>query len=102
MKKTEQPTSEQKQPAVTPVLKNITRFIPTDLDGNKIEVDGMNKLFGNSLYFSAQDLAICEVARKIYNQDDFDVSDAILESVKASKTVVPWLVDQFVKYLQEK
>lgn len=84
-------------------MKNIKDFHPTDLDGNKIPSPDANKIIGNAIYFASSDISICEVARKIYKEEDFESSDALIESVKnANKSLAPWLLDQLITYLNKK
>ena len=79
---------------------NIKDFKPTDLDGNEIPMQDGNKLIGNAIYFASSDISICEVARKIYASEDFESSEALIESVKnASRSLAPWLIEQFTLFL---
>lgn len=80
---------------------NIKDFHATDLDGNEIPMKDGNKLIGNAIYFASSDISICEVARKIYKEEDFETSEALVESVKnASRSLAPWLIEQFTLFLQ--
>ena len=80
---------------------NIKDFEPTDLDGNKIAMKDGNRLIGNAIYFASSDISICEIARKIYKEEDFETSEALIESVKnTNKQLAPWLIDQLIIYLK--
>ena len=80
---------------------NIKDFKPTDLNGDEIPMNGGNKLIGNAIYFASADIQVCEIARKIYNEEDFETSDSLIESVKnTSRSLAPWLIEQFTLFLQ--
>jgi len=82
---------------------NIKDFKPTDLDGTIIPMQDGNKLIGNAIYFASADISICEVARKIYKEEDFETSEALIESVKnANRSLAPWLIEQFTTFLNVK
>ena len=83
-------------------MKNIKQFSPEDLDGNKINVQDIQKVIGNAIYFASADISVCELARKIYREEDFETSEALVESVKnTSRQIAPWLIEQFVAYLED-
>ena len=82
---------------------NIKDFKPTDLDGNLIPMKDGNKLIGNAIYFASSDISICEIARKIYKEEDFESSEALMESIKnASRSLAPWLIEQLSAFLNQK
>lgn len=84
-----------------PIFKNIKNFIPVDLGGDIIPITDINKIIGNSVYFSANDLSICETGRKIYAEQDFEVTDQLRQSLKNIQNVAPWLLEQFEQFLKE-
>lgn len=82
-------------------MKNIKDFDPKDLDGNSVGIKDVNKLIGNAIYFASTDILICEVARKIYKEEDFLVDETLIESVKnANRSLAPWLIEQFTLFLK--
>ena len=83
-------------------MKNIKNFNPVDLGGNSVQVIDLNKLVGNALYFEASDISICETAKKIYDEEDFESTPELIGAVNnAVRKLAPWLIIQLVKYLQE-
>ena len=81
---------------------NIKDFKPKDLSGNELPMQDGNKLIGNAIYFASSDISICEVARKIYKEEDFESSDALIASVKNAQTsLMPWLIEQFTNFLKD-
>jgi len=82
-------------------MKNIKDFTPKSLDGEKLETTDLNKLIGNGLYFSANDIATIDLAKKIYNEDDFEPTEKLQESVLSTPQVAFWLKDQFVEFLKQ-
>lgn len=82
-------------------LKNIKDFKPTDLGGGEIQIEEKNKLFGNHIYFAAQDISVFETAKSIYNELDFEVTEELISTLKNVKQIVPWLLFQFENWLKE-
>ena len=82
-------------------MKNIKEFKPKDLSGEPIEIQELNKLIGNVVYFGASDISVCESGRAIYAELNFQVTDQLIESIKSVKQLAPWLVDQFIQFLKE-
>ena len=80
-------------------MKNIKDFTPTDLDGNKLPIDGLASLIGNEVYFSARDLSLLDTAKKIYNKQDFESSPELIDTISATQRIAPWLKQQFVDFL---
>jgi hypothetical protein len=85
----------------TKQIRNIQNFKPSDLSGNEIEVPELSKLLGNALYFGASDISVCDIAKKIYNQEDFEVTEQLIASIpNLQKTLAPWLISQFEDWLK--
>jgi hypothetical protein len=85
----------------TKQIRNIVDFKPSDLSGNEIEVPELNKLLGNALYFGASDISVCDIAKKIYNQEDFEVTVQLTASLQnLQKSIAPWLISQFEYWLK--
>jgi len=81
---------------------NIKQFAPKDLGGNEISIQDLNKLIGNAIYFASADISVCELSRKIYNEEDFEPTETLIESAKNMPRVAPWLIEQVIVFLENK
>jgi len=81
---------------------NIKQFAPHDLGNNPVNITELNKLIGNAIYFASADISVCEIARKIYNEEDFESSPLLIESAKNSRNIAPWLIEQAVNFFENK
>jgi len=81
---------------------NIKQFAPHDLGNNPVNITELNKLIGNAIYFASADISVCEIARKIYNEEDFESSSLLIESAKNSRNIAPWLIEQVVNFFENK
>ena len=79
---------------------NVKDFKPKDLSGEEIQITDLNKLIGNAMYFASADISVCEIARKIYNEKDFESSPLLIESAKVARNLAPWLVEQMVAFFE--
>ena len=79
---------------------NIKQFKPKDLSGEEVRITDLNKLIGNAMYFASADISVCEIARKIYNEEDFENSELLIESAKVARNLAPWLVEQMVAFFE--
>ena len=84
-------------------MKNIKDFKPTGIDGKEVVIADLSRLIGNAIFQSqiVNDISILSAAQKIYLNEDFEVTEALIESAKATNFIMPWLKLRLVEWLEE-
>lgn len=82
--------------------KNINYFKPVDLSGEVIPVsEDLKKVIGNGIYFAAGDIAVCKESMKLYNGEDFEPSEGMIDAAQRSQGLAAWLKLQFCEWLEK-